>query len=261
MIWIRSSQKAKLDREQREEALEKALAELDEIAGKLNQGKLKTRTRIKQVVGLLLANHGVKEFLQVKIRSRTETEHRYCRRGRPRKGDPVRVIRRRVYFLETSKNKERIKEEARTDGVFPLTSNLKQSYGKRQILEIYKYQPYVERRFSTLKSELRVAPVFLKKPIRAAGMIHAYFIAIALSSLIERTVRLNMKKKDIETLPLFPEERETRTPTAPRILEAFSELAWVEFEQAGDLVTFPLQLNATQKLLLSLLEVPKEVYA
>ncbi|MBI4802038.1 MAG: hypothetical protein HY796_05905 [Elusimicrobia bacterium] len=61
--------------------------------------------------------------------------------------------------------------------------------------EGYKYQPYVEKRFSQLKTDLEVAPVYLKKPHRCAGLVHAYYVALAVSSLIERAVRQGMKRK------------------------------------------------------------------
>ena len=52
----------------------------------------------------------------------------------------------------------------------------------------YKYQPYVEKRHALLKSELMAAPVYIKTPRRAAGLIHAKFLAMVLDALIERTV-------------------------------------------------------------------------
>lgn len=260
LIWIRSSQKTILDKAHREESIKKALVKLNDLKGRLNKDKLKTITNIRKAIDTILNKTRVSEFINVKIRSRTETESRYLKAGRPRKDGAARVIRKKLYFLEVRQRKDRLKTEARTDGVFPLISNLPRSRGKREILQIYKYQPYLEKRFSSLKSEMVVAPVYIKKPIRAVGMIHAYYIALSLYALIERTVRLNMKQKGIDNLPLLPEDRETKTPTAPRIFEAFNGAVWYEFEHAEELVTFPLRMNNTQRLLLSLLEVPTDHY-
>ncbi len=131
---------------------------------------------------------------------------------------------------------------------------------KREILLIYKFQPYVEKRFSTLKTELEIAPVYLKKPQRAAGLIHAYFIALAVASLIEREVRTGMRRERIKSLPLLPEGRPTATPTCPRILEAFSDVTWYEFQRGDEQVAFPIALSNLQKSLLKLLGVPSEDY-
>lgn len=130
--------------------------------------------------------------------------------------------------------------------------------GKREILLIYKYQPYVEKRFSHLKTELEIAPAYLKKPRRVVGLIHAYFIALV--SLIERQVRLAMQKRRIASLPLLPEGRATATPTAARILEAFTDVCWYEFERDGETVAFPITLHALQAQLLELLDVPRTAY-
>jgi transposase len=138
-------------------------------------------------------------------------------------------------------------------------SNLRRQ-GKREVLLIYKYQPYVEKRFSHIKTELEIAPVYLKKPRRVAGLIHAYFIALALVSLIERQVRLAMRHRKIDSLPLLPEGRQTETPTAARILEAFTDVCWYEFERDGETVAFPITLTALQIQLLDFLDVPRTAY-
>ena len=39
------------------------------------------------------------------------------------------------------------------------------------------------RRHALLKSELEVAPVYLKKPRRAAGLIHAAYLAMTVDAL------------------------------------------------------------------------------
>lgn len=261
LIWLRSSQKALLDRRARDASIQAALAELDALIHRLNRRKYKTRAAIKKAVAAILKTHGARDFLDVRIRRRTEVQIRRLRQGRPTGADPVRKILVPVFSLEPRIQKERLKEEECADGVFPLVTNLDEKQSRKDVLLIYKYQPYVEKRFSALKSELLVSPVFLKKPPRVAGMIHAYFIAILVSSLMERCVRTNMSRNHITSLPLLPEERETETPTCPRILEAFSALTWYDFQQEDNYVAFPLKLTGLHKTLLKLLEVPEEIYS
>jgi len=76
---------------------------------------------------------------------------------------------------------------------------------KRETLEIYKDQAFLEKRFALMKSEYGVAPVYLKKPARVAALLHLYFIAIMCSSLIERQVRMAMKARGIESVSILPE--------------------------------------------------------
>jgi len=259
IVWVRSSQKADLDRQLRDAHLRTAEIELHALAGKVGTRRLRTRTAIKKKVATILSTHAVADFLQVRLASFTEVEHRYLRRGRPRSGDPMRRIAQRRLKLEITRDKEAIRREARTDGVFPLITNLRDR-SRREVLEIYKYQPYLEKRFSHIKTELEIAPVYLKKPRRVAGLIHAYFIALALVSLVERQVRLAMQQRKIAALPLLPEGRATQTPTAARILEAFTDVCWYEFERDGETVAFPITLSALQTQLLELLDVPRTAY-
>ena len=95
---------------------------------------------------------------------------------------------------------------------------------------------------------------------RVAGLVHLYFIAIMCSALIERQVRLAMQDEDIAKIPILPEGRPTATPTTPRIFEMFEHVAWHEFEEGRRTVTFPVELDSTQELLLRLLDVPREAY-
>jgi transposase len=262
IVWIRSSQKKEQDALVRETALRRAETELFELGGRLNRGQLKTRAAIGERVRRILRHHKCERFLHVHIASRTKVETRRLRPGRPRLDDPVEIVRTRIYELQVQRNKQALKAEARTDGVFPLLTNAdSRQLPKKEVLLIYKYQPYVEKRHSLLKTELEVAPVYLKKPLRAAGLVHACFLAMILDALIERTLRLGMKREGLEALPILPEGRMTRTPTTARVLEMFTDVSWYEFERGGDTVTFPIQLSALQKQLLQLLDMDTSIYA
>jgi len=129
------------------------------------------------------------------------------------------------------------------------------------LLLIYKYQPYVEKRHSLLKTELEVAPVYLKKPRRVAGLLHAAFLAMIIDALIERTLRKGMTRRRMESLPILPEGRYSKTPTTARLLEMFSGVCWYEFERSDETVTFPIELTPLQRQLLELLEVDPAAYA
>jgi len=259
IVWIKSSQKALLDKQIRLQSIEKAEIDLVRLAGKLNKRKLKTRRVIKNACTTILQRYNCQSYIDVKIHQKTQVVHRRRRRGRPSEKDPVEKISSPVFTLEFMRNKEGMCRESRTDGVFPLLTNLIPA-GKKEVLLIYKYQPYLEKRFSQLKTDHEIAPVYLKKPKRVAGLIHAYFIAIAASSLIERQVRKSMVEEKISALPLFPEGRTTKTPTAMRILEAFSNLCWYEFAGVKEQAVFPIKLSALQKQLLRLLRLPENFY-
>mgnify|MGYP001081939027 CR=1 FL=1 len=260
IVWCKSSQRALLDKERRDQSIEKAKITLVQLAGKLNKRHLKNRRVIGKAYKAIFPKYNCQSYIDVKIRQEAQVNHHRLRRGRPSEKDPVQKTSYPVFKLEFRRNKKGIRRENRTDGVFPLLTNLTTA-GKKEILLIYKYQPYLEKRFSQLKTDHEIAPVYLKKPKRVAGLIHAYFIAIAASSLIERQVRKSMVEEKISELPsLLPEGRLTKTPTAMRILEAFSDLCWYEFEGTKEQAVFPIKLSALQKQLLSLLGLPGNFY-
>ncbi len=261
IIWIRSSQKAALDRQARLEHLRTAEVELQEIARKVGRRNLRSRKEINTRVRQVLTAHHARTFVQVRIVSFTEVEHRFLRPGHPKSGSPMRLIRHRRLRLEITRDKQALRCEACTDGVFPLVTNIPaQVRSKRAILEIYKYQTYLEKRFALTKSEYGIAPIFLKKPIRVVGLLHVYFMAILLSALLKRQVRAGMVARGIPDLPILPEGRPTTTPTTPCILENFADVAWHDFQENERIVSFPIELNSTQKMLLELAEVPPTRY-
>jgi transposase len=262
LVWCRSSQKAAYDAQAREISLRRAEAELFDVAARVNTGKLKSRASILNRARALVRNCQCTSFIKINVRTETKNETRRLRRGRPGKNDPVRYMRSKVFRLEYSRIKESLRAEARTDGVFPLVTNIPPGRAsKKELLLIYKYQPYVEKRHSLLKSELEVAPVYLKKPRRAAGLVHALFLAIMVDALIERELRQSMASAGIDSLPILPEGRPSKTPTTARLLEMFSGIAWYEFARNEENVTFPVKLTPLQLQLLKLLEIDPTVYA
>jgi len=262
LVWIRSLQKRERDALARETALQKAEAKLFDLNARLNRGQLRQRAAINKKAQEILRQHNCQRFLEVRIAYQVHVKTLRLRRGRPRKDDPVREARQQVYHLGVRRLKAASRAEARTDGVFPLVTNLKpKATPKKEVLLIYKYQPYVEKRHALFKTELEVAPVYLKKPGRAAGLVHTVFLAMTLDALIERTLRQQMWREGIEALPILPEGRLTKTPTTARLLEMFSDVSWYEVERPGETITFTIELSPLQKQLLRLLGMDPSSYA
>jgi len=259
VIWVRSSQKARIDAGIREDQVRRAELALKALAPKVGTRRLRTLAAAQARVKKILAEHHATGLLDVTVRTVTEISHRYLRSGRPRPGDPVHAIRTKRLQLHVRRAHAALRAEARTDGVFPLVTNL-QGRAKREVLEIYKYQPYIEKRFSLTKSEYSVAPIFLKTPRRVVGLLHVYFVAIQLSALLERQVRSTMSRHDIDTIPLLPEGRATATPTTPRILESFADACWHVFREGDRSIHFPVKLRSVASLLLRLADAPRELY-
>jgi transposase len=261
IIWCKSSQKAELDADVREAQLRMAQAELYDLGTRINKGKLKTRPSIKKAITAILKSTKCKGLFDVRIATRTVITTKRLRPGRPKADDPVREIKTKQLHLVVSRDKKAIRAQARQDGVFPLLTNLAASNSPRkEVILIYKYQPYIEKRHALFKTELGVHPVYIKKPRRAAGLIHATFLAMMLDALIERTIRLSMEAEGIESLPIYPEGRHSKTPTTARVLEMFSDVSWYEYERGGETTIFPVQLTPLQREILRLLGMDEAAY-
>jgi transposase len=261
LLWIKSSAKADEDRRSREAKLTKAKAELEELRGRLNRRELKAGAKIRQAIRKILKGCGCEDFLDVKLSSEVRTRTKRLRPGRPGKGDSFQYVSDTLYDFEVKERAVALRREANTDGVFPLLTNLpEERYKTLEVLQIYRYQPYIERRFENLKTEYAIAPVYLKKSKRVVGLLHVYFIAIMVAALIERQIRGNMVKGGIAALPIYPEERECRAPTSPRLFGTFSNVDWFkEIGPHGEAV-FPVKLTKTQHEVLKLLGLSQQLY-
>ena len=120
------------------------------------------------------------------------------------------------YGLEWKINEQAVIDESKTDGLFPLITN-NHLLDAGEVLRMYKRQAYLEKRMYTKKSILDVAPVFLKKERRIEAVLLLYFLALMIVSLIERHIRLNMKKQKIEKLPILPQKMNTKKSTCNNI--------------------------------------------
>ena len=91
----------------------------------------------------------------------TEQMRDIASRGRPsEKTKYVRAVQTR-FTISWEVDGERMAREAAGDGVFPLLTNLTE-WTARDVLDAYKRQPIIEKRFSQLKTDFRVAPVYLQ---------------------------------------------------------------------------------------------------
>ena len=92
-------------------------------------------------------------------------------------------------------------------------------------LRAYKYQPKLERRHALLKSGLQVAPIFLKKNSRIEALMFVYFLAQLVCALIERQLRMAMRKRGLPHIQIPPEDRPSATPPTEQVIRVFSSRA------------------------------------
>ena len=99
-------------------------------------------------------------------------------------------------------------------------------------------------------------------PKRVAALLFVYFLAVLVFALIEREARLEMKSREIESIPLYPEGRPCKAPTTDGILSEFLGVRRNRLIDANGTVvrTFHDSLTPVAKLLLKLLGVHTRAY-
>ena len=171
-----------------------------------------------------------------------------------------KTVSKTYHHLEWSVRTDVLEKKARADGVFPLITNIK-DMTMGVILKLYKYQPFLEKRHSVLKSVLEVAPVELKTPERIEGLLFLYYLSLMLYALIERDMQNAMRSMKIKSVRIYPEMRECRKPSAERILEVFQYFAKHDLYENDRLVeVFHDSLSDLQIEILNLLKIPLDFY-
>jgi transposase len=256
IIWVHSSSKQEADASRRNAKIVNTEDALKTINQKINTYYLKTDEQIRAAIADAIK--GVEAFFSIKITEKHNT--RLVKKGKGRPSDNSEYIEKEeiTYTLSWKRNIKEIETDSRQDGVFPLITNTKLKAS--EVLSHYKNQPYLEKRFSTLKSVLEVAPIYLKKEDRIEAIMFLYIIALMIISLIERKIRHNMKKEKIDTVPILPEKRKTATPTWAAIAYFFRNIQIAVVKNKGIIQATLKGLNKVHEIVLSLLEVPKAAY-
>jgi transposase len=261
IVWIKSSQKAAMDQQLRAKQIEKTLTALKQLNTKLNKRQLKRLREIRRAVKALFVTHETTNLISYSIQQRVIVTKSFLKRGRPTAKTPSQTHRRVEYQLTWDINQAEVVKQSRTDGVFPLLTNNPEK-AAREILEIYKYQSFLENRHSQLKTYLEVAPVYLKNPHRVLALLDLMMLSLCVATLMERDLRQGMKRNGLKSIPIYPEERECQRPTAHSIFRAFQNVEKFEVVDRKDNATeyFPPMLTPLQKQILSLMDVPMTIY-
>jgi len=208
--------------------------------------RYRERAQVSEAVEAVLRECAVAGWVTVEVSERIAAMYRQERRGRP--GEQTRSIRQeKTRFAITHRVEfERLDEEARCDGVFPLMTH-DRTMTERELLLASKQQPAIERRFEQLKTDFAVARVYLKEASRIQALLCVYFFVLLVEALLERELRRAMERSGIEGLPLYPEGRACRRPTARKVIDLFEEMQRHTLTSAaGPPVVFITELTRLQ---------------
>jgi transposase len=262
VTWVYSSRLAQKQSTLRQERIDRAKLELEGLRASLSspRSRLKKRAVIYERLKEILTRLDVTRYLRVKVGQ--EEIHTYRQRGpgRPGRNTNYRRVTKRRYTLGWSVRTDFVARDHVHDGMYPLLSN-DASLSAAQVLHHHKRQPRLEARFRQLKDPMAIAPVFLKNEGRIEALFFLYALALLVQALMEREIRRSMAAERIPALPLYPEERPSRWPTATQILRLFAFVQHHQVLSDGQPIkSIEPTLSDVQKDVLRLLGVPASRY-
>jgi transposase len=145
-----------------------------------------------------------------------------------------------------------------------LTNTTPQHYDVPSLLWTYRHQIVHERGFARLKTRrLFIRPVYLRDELRIAGLVWLLCLALRVLTLTEFRLRSALQRTQQALLglnPAVPSQPTTR-PTTERVLHAFRNLTLTLFNADAQPTAFIPDLSDTQRLVLSLLNLPSNLYS
>ena len=263
LVWFRSSEKWQRDERWRQTTIDRARFAIHRLRDRVGRRSLKTQEQVQAAVDDILDHTETRPWLKVALLRCERHHHKQASRGRPGPNTRYRRCTTTVYEPVATIDAEAVRRSATADGIFPLVTNARADrLPALQLLQTYKYQAFIEKRHEQLKTAAEIVPVNFKSPERIEAFLFLYFLAVTLHALIERQVRRAMVARALPSIPLYPEERECRAPTADKLLQAFDPLRTYHLLRNGRVVnTFADPLIDIQNTILSLLEIPARVYA
>ena len=260
IFWIHSSQKKAQDFYRRQNFLQQTEKALKELSFKLNKRNLKTKDAIVQRVDNILNKYKVKPFYNITIQQQEIRYKVQSGKGRPGPNTKYKIVIENNFSISWHQNKRALSQEKNIDGIFPLLC-IDNNFEAKSALAAYKYQPRLEKRFTQFKSIHNVAPLLFKNIERVEAMMFLFFIALMIQAIIEREVRMNMKKNEIDKLPLYPEHRLSYHPTTAKIFDRFSDVSTYLLYDGKKLIQeFSDSLNQIQLTILKLLNISENQY-
>jgi len=262
VVWVWSTLLTLRQEARRKRNMAAASEELTSLRARLAgpRTRLRRAAEIDFHVKTILEKHHVAHYIKVERTVRQDHIFKQARRGRPGPNTSYRKITKRRFNIEWTIDQEAIAYDHKSDGMYPLITN-DRAMSPAQVLEAHKGQPMIEKRFEQIKTVHEIAPVLLKNEGRIEAIFTLYFLALLVQAIIERELRLAMKREKIGELPLYPEQRDCERPTTEQILRLFSLAARHQLVQnSKTLQVFDFQFTELQRQVLALLGVSEDAF-
>ncbi len=240
----------------------KAFQELD---SRLNAYRLKTFDAIDRACSNILEKNNTTEFFTCKISNNPETVIKNKSRGRtPKNREPEKIEEQIDRFsVELFFDGKAFEDAICRCGYYPLVTNTPaDAFSVSDLMMAYKNQYKNEHINRRAKSRLDLEPVYLHTPERIEAFLFLFKTALQIIVLIERSARKNIEARDKGLDDFMPNRKDVRNPGAEYMLAEFDYIVSGEMTLPdGMRYGFVSELNALQKDILSILDVPESCFS
>jgi transposase len=244
--------------------INKTQTAFEQISGKLNRYKLKTYDAIEKACSAILKSNHTEPFFSYRIINEPITTYKNKHRGRPsKKVKPEQVAVVQDYFkVELTLDQNALDHALFRCGYYPLLTNKSpEQLSIQDAMLAHKKQYKSEHTFRRAKGAYSIEPVYLHTPERIEAFLLLFKIALQMVVLIERTARINIRERDYGLENFMPNRADVRNPRSEYILKEFEDIVKGELPLPdGNTYGFVSELNALQRDILSVLEVPLHYY-
>ena len=238
----------------------RAVTELNALDER-KQGKprLPDEAAASQAAAAILAKHRVEGLLTVTVT--TDVHEHVKRRYGTRPATTVRSERVRV--CATCEETPLAQAVQRLGWRVYATNHTAEGLSLAQGVAAYRSEYLIEHGFGRLKGRsLSLTPLFLRDEQRVVALICLLSIALRVLVLMQFIVRRNLQRAGATLKGIYPGQpgRQTAQPTTEMMLGALRGVTLSRIKSDGKLIYHLTPLNAVQKRILSLMEVPLESY-
>jgi transposase len=254
---VRSESYAEAEKERLEKRLLRAREEIEKLNQRRQGKKRLSEIELKEAAQAVLRKHRCGQLLEVEleVKESSKAVRKYKDRGSEER------IQREV-TVKVERDEQAIESKKRYSGWRVYGSN-KKDLGLKEAVLSYREQYQIENSISRLKGRpLGLQPLYLQKEERITGLCHLLSLCLRELTLLEFVVRRELASKGEKLKGIYSSQRgrQTNSPSAELILEAFRGISVTTVEVEGKQKRLLTELNEVQQRLLMLLDLPKSIY-
>jgi transposase len=251
-----------------EKRLRHAETQLTALTPPRGRGKrqITDEATLVEAIALILTAHRVEGLLSVVWEKQVAQTTQYVGRGRGSLRREKRVIQTtRYHITHIARQEDTLAARRQRFGWKAFVTNAGPTRLSLQDAVLgYRNEYRVERIFQRLKSRVHIAPLFVKRNEQIEGLTYLLTLGVRVLTVTEFVLRRSLETEQARLPGLHPENKQKRTdtPTAERILKAFSDVSLTIIKHASgeDILRRLTPLSGVQEAILQRLGLGTNLY-